>query len=89
MLFRSEIDLRNLHQINGVFWGSSADRFFVYEPDSQTFHTALINDLNSSVILDEIEITGAIQIDKRWIVATSEGLFENRALFSFVPWSIY
>ena len=78
--FSEEIDLRNLHQINGVFWGSSADRFFVYEPDSQTFHTALINDLNSSVILDEIEITGAIQIDKRWIVATSEGLFEFEPL---------
>ena len=71
-----ETDLRDLNQINGVFWGSNTDRFFVYDPETQAFHTALINDLNSSVILDEIEITGAIQIDKRWIVSSSEGLFE-------------
>ncbi|MDD9178896.1 MULTISPECIES: helix-turn-helix domain-containing protein [Aliivibrio] len=81
-----DFNFRTLNQEDGAFWGSDADRFFIYEPETQKVYTSEINNSNSSVIFDAIEITGAIQIDKRWLVSTSAGIFEFSLLTeSFTP----
>ncbi|MCP3700067.1 MAG: AraC family transcriptional regulator, partial [Aliivibrio sp.] len=81
-----DFNFRSLNQEYGAFWGSDADRLFIYESETQKVYTSEINNSNSSVIFNAIEITGAIQIDKRWLVATSAGIFEFSLLTeSFTP----
>lgn len=67
---------RSLHQSNGMFWGYDGEQFFIYEPEDKSFISANIIDSNTSSIINEIDITDAVYIGRRWLVATSEGLFE-------------
>ncbi|MGF1900773.1 AraC family transcriptional regulator [Aliivibrio sifiae] len=79
-------NLLNINQNSGVFWGNNSEQFFVYEPETNAFYTANINEANTSAIHDEIAITSAIYINKRWVVSTSEGLFEFDTITeSFTP----
>ena len=81
-----ETDLININQSSGMFWGSNTEQFFIYEPKNHSFYIANINEANTSAIHDEIEITSAIYVDNRWIVSTSEGLFEfDITTESFTP----
>ncbi|WP_141677023.1 hypothetical protein, partial [Aliivibrio sp. 1S175] len=67
-------------------WGNDTDSFFVYDPKKKRYYSSNINEVNTSAILDEITITGAIHVDNRWLVSTSEGVFEfDIATESYTP----
>ena len=67
---------RRLYQTHGIFWGHDGEEFFIYEPKNKSFTRANITDSNTSSIISDIEITGAVYINKRWLISTSEGVFE-------------
>ncbi|OED57787.1 AraC family transcriptional regulator [Aliivibrio fischeri] len=75
-----------MNQQDGMFWGNDTDSFFVYDPKKKRYYSSNINEVNTSAILDEITITGAIHVDNRWLVSTSEGVFEfDIATESYTP----
>nr|VVV03471.1 HTH-type transcriptional regulator YesS [Aliivibrio wodanis] len=69
-------DLQVLNQQDGTLWGYNDNHFFIYDTKKMTFITSNINEANTGAILDEITITGAVYAKERWIVSTSEGIFE-------------
>ena len=58
---------RSLHQSNGMFWGYDGDQFFSYEPEDKSFISADIVVSNTSSIINEIEITDAVQLQKGYL----------------------
>ncbi|WP_023603832.1 AraC family transcriptional regulator [Aliivibrio logei] len=75
-----------LNSANGMLWGNDDEYFFVYNPLTESFSSSMINESNTSVILDQITITGAINVNGRWLVSTSEGIFEfDTTTESFAP----
>lgn len=71
-----ETNIIEINQQDGIFWGNDTESLFVYDPQKNRYYSSNINEVNASAILDEITITGAVHIHGRWLVSTSEGIFE-------------